>query len=166
MTCKGFSPPQFWKARLKEIPIPMHKCVFNLFLISASVKPEMLIYFLLRLTLSSLAALPIDANISVTRRAWLLQLLLQAPPCYSFQLLIREKTLASYLGLSSIQNPRKGSSSQGFSIACCVSKSSYSYPSQNRNSETKCSSLCSCSELPDLASLTPFKRCPPSHCFR
>lgn len=64
MICKGFSPPQFWKARLKEIPIPMHQCVFNLFLISASVKPEMLIYFLLRLTLSSLAALPIDANIS------------------------------------------------------------------------------------------------------
>ena len=32
------------EARLEEIPIPIYKCVFNLFLISVSVKPEMLIY--------------------------------------------------------------------------------------------------------------------------
>ena len=66
-----------------------------------------------------------NANISVTRVAWFLPLLLQASPHYSFQLLIREKPLTSYLGLSIQLVLVKGQLISRFLYTCCVSKSPY-----------------------------------------
>lgn len=44
MTCKGFFPPLVLEGKIERNTSTYAQCVFNLFLISASVKPEMLIY--------------------------------------------------------------------------------------------------------------------------